>query len=206
MASIYQRNDGRWVAQYVTATGKAKYIYATKRKDVKAKLEKVLEAQAVGLLEDTEKLTVGQHLSDWLTATKSTVSESSYSLRVLYARKHISPALGYIKLRELNALHVQSFYQEKHAAGMLPQTVKRMHATLSKDITYSATCRTTGANLAVSHGQFRPHPHLQSVGCDVQLRASTRQHPPHSDGYDCYNDYGYQYFTHVLIMRRSLLE
>ncbi len=57
MASIYQRNDGRWVAQYVTATGKAKYIYATKRKDVKAKLEKVLEAQAVGLLEDTEKLT-----------------------------------------------------------------------------------------------------------------------------------------------------
>lgn len=27
---------------------------------------------------------------------------------------------------------VQTFYQSKHANGMLPQTVKRMHATLSK--------------------------------------------------------------------------
>jgi hypothetical protein len=32
----------------------------------------------------------------------------------------------------------------------------------------------------------------------------TRQHQPHYCGYDSYDDYGYEYFTHSLIMHQSI--
>ena len=45
------------------------------------------------------------------------------------------------------------------------------------------------------------HPRLFASSRTV-LRPPATHHPPHSYGYDCYYDYGYQYFTHVLIMYR----
>jgi hypothetical protein len=81
MASIYKRKDGRWVAQYTDASGKQKYLYASKRKDVRAKLDKVLEDQKEGLKQGADKLTLSKYLEDWLSATTGTVVESSHALR-----------------------------------------------------------------------------------------------------------------------------
>jgi integrase len=148
MTSIYRRKDKRWVAQYADAAGKQKYLYAAKRKDVKAKLDKALEDHKQGLKQDADKLTLSEYLEDWLSATTGTVAESSHALRKLYARKHIAPVLGHIKLRELDALTVQTFYQDKHSAGMLPQTVKRMHATLSKALSDAVKFKLVSTNIA----------------------------------------------------------
>lgn len=146
MTSIYQRKDKRWVAQYTDASGGQKYLYAGKRKDVKAKLDRVLEDQKQGL--KNHKLTLSEYLEDWLNATTGTVAESSHDLRKLYARKHIAPALGHVKVAELDALTIQTFYQDKHAAGMKPQTVKRMHATLSKALSDAVKFRLVSTNVA----------------------------------------------------------
>jgi integrase len=100
------------------------------------------------LKQGADKITLSEYLSDWLSATESTVSESSYSLRKLYANKHISPALGHIKLSELDAMTVQTFYQDKHAKGMLPQTVKRMHATFSKSLSAAVKWKLISVNVA----------------------------------------------------------
>lgn len=148
MPSIYQRKDKRWVAQFVDQYGKDKYLYASKRKDVKAKLAATLEAQEQGLKQGADKITLSEYLSDWLSATESTVSESSFALRKLYANKHIAPSIGHIKLSELDAMTVQTFYQEKHQAGMLPQTVKRMHATLSKALSDAVKFKLVSVNVA----------------------------------------------------------
>ena len=148
MTSIYQRKDKRWVAQYTDAGGKQKYLYAAKRKDVKAKLDKALGDQKQGLKQTADKLTLSEYLEDWLSATMGTVSESSHDLRKLYARKHIAPALGHVRLSELDALTVQTFYQQKHTAGMLPQTVKRMHATLSKALSDAVKFKLVSTNVA----------------------------------------------------------
>jgi integrase len=148
MASIYQRKDKRWVAQYTDAGGRQKYLYAAKRKEVKAKLDKALEAQKEGLKLGAEKLTLSEYLENWLSATAGTVSESSCALRKLYVRRHIAPVLGHIKLSELDVLTVQTFYQEKHAAGMKPQTVKRMHATLSKALSDAVKFKLVSTNVA----------------------------------------------------------
>ncbi len=148
MSSIYRRNDGLYVAQFVDENGKQKYLYARKRKDVKAKLAAALQAQEQGLKQGADKITLSGYLADWLLATESTVSESSHALRKLYANKHISPALGHVKLSELDALTFQTFYQDKHAAGMKPQTVKRMHATLSKALSDAVKFKLVGYNIA----------------------------------------------------------
>ena len=148
MASIYKRKDGRWVAQFVDQYGKNKYLYASKPKDVKAKLDKALEDQKEGLKKGADTITLSDYLEDWLRATKGTVAESSHDLRKLYARKHIAPVLGHIKLSNLDAMTVQTFYQDKHAAGMLPQTVKRMHATLSKALSDAVKFKLVSTNVA----------------------------------------------------------
>lgn len=83
-----------------------------------------------------------------MSAKTGTVSESSHDLRKLYARKHIAPALGHVRLSELDALTVQTFYQQKHTAGMLPQTVKRMHATLSKALSDAVKFKLVNTNVA----------------------------------------------------------
>jgi site-specific recombinase XerC len=148
MTSIYQRKDKRWVAQYTDASGKQKYLYAAKRKDVKAKLDKTLEDRKQGLKLGADKPTLSEYPEDWLSATTGTVAESSHALRKLYARKHIAPALGLVKLSDLDALTVQTFYQDKHAAGMKPQTVKRMHATLSKALSDAVKFKLVSTNVA----------------------------------------------------------
>ena len=95
MSSIYRRKDGLYVAQFVDENGKQKYLYARKRKDVKAKLVAALEAQEQGLKQGADKITLSEFLADWLSATESTVSESSYALRKLYANKHIATSIGH---------------------------------------------------------------------------------------------------------------
>src|SRR4028119_1949113 len=107
-----------------------------------------MEAQEQGVKRGADKLTLSEYLADWLSATESTVSESSYALRRLYANKHITPAIGHVKRSELDALTVQTFYQDKHAAGMKPQTVKRMHATLSKALSDAVKFKLVSTNVA----------------------------------------------------------
>jgi hypothetical protein len=62
MTSIYQRKDKRWVAQYADAAGKQKYLYAAKRKDVKANLDKALEDHKQGLKQTVPAYSVRQRL------------------------------------------------------------------------------------------------------------------------------------------------
>ena len=45
---------------------------------------------------------------------------------------HIGPALGYLKLKDLNPVHVRGFYREKLDAGLSAATVRKMHSVLRK--------------------------------------------------------------------------
>lgn len=54
---------------------------------------------------------------------------ANYRLQVY---KHISPALGRIKLKALTAAHVQGFYNAELDAGLAPSTVRYIHAVLHR--------------------------------------------------------------------------
>jgi integrase len=79
---------------------------------VSAKLTKAMADRDVGLVFDAAGSTVGDYLDRWLSdAVKGTVRESTYSRDKYLVTNHIKPALGRLKLKNLNAMHLQGLYK-----------------------------------------------------------------------------------------------
>ena len=61
--SIYQRKDGRWVAEITLENGKRKPMYGKTRKEVADRLNQALQEQKQGTLIDAPQQTVEAHLN-----------------------------------------------------------------------------------------------------------------------------------------------
>jgi integrase len=86
-----------------------------------------------GLIFDAGKLTVGEHLEQWLAdVVKPSASHRTYSTNAQQVRDHMAPTLGRIKLKELRKAHIDRLYREKLDFGLSPSTVRRVHAVLHK--------------------------------------------------------------------------
>ncbi len=134
--SISRRKNGGWMAQYAvyTAEGrKRKTLYGKTRAEVSEKLTKAMADRDVGIVYDAGKLTVGEYLERWLAdSVKGSVKEATYANYSHFARKHICPALGCVKLKNLTPAHVRSFYGEKSRSRLSAATVKKMHVVLHR--------------------------------------------------------------------------
>ena len=134
--SIRRRVDGRWEGRYTIHTDegrKQKAVYGKTRKEVAEKLTDVMAGRDKGLIFDAGKLTVGEHLEQWLAdVVKPSASHRTYSTNAQQVRDHIAPTLGRIKLKELRKAHIDRLYREKLDFGLSPSTVRRVHAVLHK--------------------------------------------------------------------------
>jgi integrase len=116
-----------------TAEGpKRRYISGKKREDVRDKLAKALSDRADGLVFDAGALTVGEYLDRWLGDVKDTVRKSTHEGYEYAIGPHIKPALGRIKLKDLNPAQIRWFYRERLDSGLAPATVHKMHVVLHK--------------------------------------------------------------------------
>jgi integrase len=134
--SISQRKDGRWEARYTVHTEKGpkrKCLYGKTRAEVSAKLTKAMADRDDGLVFDAGGTTVGDYLDRWLSdSVRGTVRESTYSRDKYLITNHIKPALGRLKLTNLNALHLQGFYRDRLDSGLSGSTVQKMHHIMHK--------------------------------------------------------------------------
>lgn len=66
----------------------------------------------------TDKITFGEFLQEWLRdyATHNVVP-TTYRLYEMYVRVHLTPLLGAIKLQQLTARHLQSYYTDRLTRG-----------------------------------------------------------------------------------------
>lgn len=93
-----------------------------------------------GLVYDAGKLTVGEYLDGWLAdSVKGTVKETTYASYAYVTRKHVSPALGRVKLKSLTPADVRGFYGEKSRSNLSPATVKKMHVVLRKSLSQAVS-------------------------------------------------------------------
>src|SRR5215218_3803024 len=156
--SISRRKNGGWMAQYAvyTAEGrKRKTLYGKTRAVVAEKLTKAMADRDGGLIFDAGKLTVGEYLERWLAdSVKGSVKEATYANYGHFARKHICPALGRLKLKNLTPAHVRSFYGEKSRSGLSAATVKKMHVVLHRALSQAVTDGLIPRNAA--HGVRTP--------------------------------------------------
>src|SRR5215216_7684977 len=141
--SISKRKDGRWMGRYTvhTADGpKQRAVYGKTREEVSQKLTKAMADRDGGIVYDAGKLTVGGYLEGWLAdSVKGSVKEATYANYGHFARKHICPALGRVKLKNLTPAHVRSFYGEKSRSGLSAATVKKMHVVLHRALSQAVT-------------------------------------------------------------------
>jgi len=134
--SISRRKNGAWRAEYVvyTAEGrKRKTVYGKTRAEVAKKLNRALADAEDGLFFDDESLKVGEYLERWLeSSVRGNVSPRTYTNYRLQVRRHLVPALGRIKLKDLTPFKVQGLYRSKLDAGLSNASVRYTHTVLHR--------------------------------------------------------------------------
>ena len=112
---------------------KRKTIYGKKRNDVAEELAKVLTDRANGLVYDDENMTVGEYLDKWLKySVRGSLRRSTFDCYEVICRRHITPALGEMKLSKLTPIHVQGFYQDRLDSGLASASTHKCHTVLHK--------------------------------------------------------------------------
>lgn len=132
--SIYQRRDGRWVAQISLINGRKGYVYATTAADARLKLldAKRRMAESRPVKDDTR--TVRQVCDAWLSAKEGTVRPKTQSTYSDLLRKHAFPHLGNIRLNKLRVTDLEALYRSCQAA---PKTVRNLHFVLKAALAWA---------------------------------------------------------------------
>lgn len=134
--SISRRGGGGWMGQYtVHAAGgkKRRTVYGKTRAEVAKKLARALADREDGLVFDAGGQTVGGYLDRWLAdSVKGSVRPKTFESYEWLVRKHITPALGSVKLSSLGAAHLQGLYRSKLDAGLSARTVRYVHAVMHR--------------------------------------------------------------------------
>lgn len=129
--SIYQEKGGRWVGD-ARINGQRRRVIASTAKDARAKLDKLRQAAADGLPVPDGTLTVSQWLDHWRTevlpgrvGSPNTVTNYSHHIT-----RHIIPAIGSRRLRDLSPEDVERMLKAMAAEGLSRSTVNRTRAVL----------------------------------------------------------------------------
>ena len=148
--NIRQRPDGRWEARFTVGrdpgTGKQiqRSVYGATQKEVRQKLAQITAAIDNGTYTAPSKMTVGQWLDIWTAEYLNHVRPRTVEAYQCQIKNHIRPALGAIRLEELNAHTVQSFYNglgkpQGDKPGLSAKSIKNIHGILHKAIQQAVT-------------------------------------------------------------------
>lgn len=135
--TIFKREDGRWQGQFVSGrnpeTGKLirHSVYGKTQREVAAKLREATSSIDRGTYQEPNKLTVAEYAKEYFSTCAVNLSHNT---QVSYKRildKHILPALGKVKLTDVNHRQVQRFVTSLSAQkGLSAKTVRNIHGVL----------------------------------------------------------------------------
>lgn len=120
-----------WV--YTPEGPKRRYITGKTRGDVAKKLTKAMSDRDGGLVVDDKNMTFGEFLDTWLSGSvRGTVRESTLWRDKSLASNHVKPALGRVRLKNVNAVHIQGMYRDRLDSGLSGSTVQKIHHIVHK--------------------------------------------------------------------------
>lgn len=133
--SVWERKDGRFGAEfpYPIPGGGPKTATTTKstRQKAEAWLVRMQEDAPGGDAPVVSSQTVGRYLDEWLRdAVEPFKSRRTYEKRAWAVGLHIKPALGGVRLRDLDARRVQALYASMAREGYSYSTRREIHVTL----------------------------------------------------------------------------
>lgn len=158
--AITRYKDGRWCGRYTvhTADGpKRKAVYGKTKAEVRAKLTKALAERDSGLVFEAENPVVKSYLERWLEdSVKDSVKQSTYESYEYMVRRHLVPAFGSKRLRNLSPAQVQNLYRQKLDSGLSRRTVQLIHTTLHKALKQAMKWGLVPRNVAEAVDAPRP--------------------------------------------------
>lgn len=175
--SIYKRPDGTWVGQVsvghdpTTGKLKRKSFYGKTRKEVADKIAQALQEVRSGTYIEPAQTTFGEWLDKWLTGyKKGQLKPSTYESYEMLINVHIKPVLGKVPLAKLQAHMLQTFYNDKLAAGrangkggLSTRMVRYLHAVIRQALEQAVKEGLLTRNVAdatsppvIKNKQFRP--------------------------------------------------
>ena len=168
--SITQMENGRWRVR-VMIDGKRHSAYTDTRKEAQAKYREFYGNAEKGLLPSPEKLTLGQHMERWLgDVVKGAVRPRTHKGYGDVARLHILPALGKVKLSQLQPNQVQQLYGQLAASGLAPKSVRNVHAVLRRALNQAVDWNLVPRNVATLAHPPRAARHEVEVLSPEQVR------------------------------------
>ena len=129
--SVFQRKDGRWIAQVTLEDGRQKQLYARSEKEAWGKLHEAMREVEQGTILPDRDQRLSQYLDHWLEQIeRPTLKVGSYKRYRSILDNHLIPALGHLQMRKLRVEHLDRFYAKKQADGLAPKTIHLMHNVL----------------------------------------------------------------------------
>lgn len=177
--TIRKRPDGRWEARLTLPNGSRKSFYSKTRKAVQDKLGAAQRDLDQGLSFNTDRLTVSEYLETWLLDVKDSLRHSTWKSYESYIRNHIKPALGHIRLRELNAVHVNKMMTGMQQKGLSPRTMNYVRAVLRCALNDAIDADLTATNAAAkARAAKQQQHHIEPLSPEevIAFRKHTREH------------------------------
>ncbi|MBO8183643.1 MAG: tyrosine-type recombinase/integrase [Archaeoglobus sp.] len=137
MRGHIRKYKGRWAGVVELprdpATGKRrqKWIYGDTKKEVEAKVNKLIHQIETGTYMEVTNMTVADYLREWLKNHRVNLSILTAEGYERYIEKHIIPEIGSIQLIKLNPMHIQGLYTKKLEV-LSGKSVLQMHRILRK--------------------------------------------------------------------------
>jgi integrase len=145
--TVYQRKDGRWVAEIRLEDGKRKPLYAKTQELAIQKLHQAQYELKQGILATGPKQKLGEYLTYWLEQVKKHQILTTSYIRYQNALKtHILPALGQIQLQKLTTRRIQEFYNKKTEGRLSPSSLRMMHKVLHPALAHAVRERLISVN------------------------------------------------------------
>lgn len=137
--SIFQRKDGRWVAQYkIEGTDKPLYLYCKTQEEAVKKLREVMSAVLTDTYVGPSTITLSQYLRDWMIENiEGNVSSNWYARKMDMIRVHIDPDIGQKEMQKISTKDIKEFYKQlaesgnkNKAGGLASGSIKHIHNIL----------------------------------------------------------------------------
>ena len=142
--------EARYTAGYHPGTGKQiqRSITGRTQRDVTQKLKAATASIDAGIYIAPSKLTLGAWMDAWAENYLNAVKPRTIEIYENVIKSHIKPGLGAVRLEDLNAHMVQTFYNEcRKKKGLSGKSIKNIHCVLHQ-----------GLQQAVAVGYIRTNP------------------------------------------------
>lgn len=166
-----KRPNGRWEARYTDARGRRRSVYGDTRKDAARKLVEALATKDDVPTFEPTTITVREFFEQYDEVARDTMKRRSLETYRGIARKHLLPALGSIKLHDLDRERVQRMYSRKRDTGLSPARIRRIHGVLSSALNTAVRWRYIERNICREVSPPRvPTPEIRPLSVDEAKR------------------------------------